>query len=208
MMMTKRSITSYGLYHFQVTAAIEEQKNFSRWSSVRKSFDSLFSSIRSVKKRDKVYKVQSVQNISNLYGSNESIFERKGSGKFNFIKSMQLKQKKRKSLSLEHLPYYSAAGEHIRVSNGNQSVTKRLSSLQPGYTEPDLSKLTSMALDQTLKGRVDSAEPVEDDQIPPPEPEESLDFVVSSKQTTGFELESLRVNNETDGLETGKALMW
>ena len=121
---------------------------------------------------------------------------------------MQLKTKKRKSLSLEHLPYYSSSGEHIRVSNGNQNITKRLASLQPGYTEPDISKLTSMALDQTLKGRVGSVEPVEDDQIPPPEPEESLDFVVSNKQTTGFELESLQVNNTTDGMETGKALMW
>ena len=144
--------------------------------------------------------------MSDLYGSNDSIFERKDSGKFKFIKSIQLKAKKRKSISLEHLPYYSSSGEHIRVTNGNQSATKHLSSLQPGYT--DISKLTSMALDHTLKGRVDSVEPVEDDQIPPPEPEESLDFVVSNKQTTGFELESLKINNTSDGMETGKALMW
>lgn len=65
-----------------------------------------------------------------------------------------------------------------------------------------------MAMDQTLKGRVDSVDPVDDDRIPPPEPEESLDYVVSNKQTTGFELESLQVNTALDGMETGKALMW
>ena len=94
------------------------------------------------------------------------------------------------------------------MSNGNQSSKKRLSALQPGYAKPDLSQITSMAMDQTLKGRVDSVDPVDDDRIPPPEPEESLDYVVSNKQTTGFELESLQVNTALDGMETGKALMW
>lgn len=153
--------------------------------------------------------MQSAQNFTTLYNSNDSILERKDSGKFNFIKSLQLKPKKRKSLSLEHLPYYASSGEVIQIpNNSNQTTKKRLSALQPGYTEPDLSKLTSMALDQTLKGRVDSVELVDDDLLPPPEPEESLDFVVSNKQTTGFELDSLKINNSVDGMETGKALMW
>lgn len=150
--------------------------------------------------------------MQDLMTSDDSFAQRRdSSGKFNIIKSLQLKTKKRKSLSLEHMPYFASSGEQIKVTNGTHSkgTVKTLSALQPGYTEPDIYKLTTMALDQTLKGHsVDDLEENPTNSKPTPKPEEALDFVVANKDTTGFELESLQVNDTLDGMETGKALMW
>ena len=93
--------------------------------------------------------------------------------------------------------------------NGGASLDsgKKLTSLQPGYSEPDISKFTAMALDGTLRG------------VPKPSPkptlksttqakEELLESLVATKDGTGFELESLQVNAKQDRVETGNALLW
>ena len=144
-----------------------------------------------------------------MLGSNGSYLHRQESSKFNITNPFPTK--KRKSLTLEHMPNFSSSGEQIKVKNntkGRKSTIKTLGSLQPGYTDPDIYKVTSMALDHTLKGKVNSSPQLDSKQKPKTRPEESLDYVVANKDQTGFELDSLQVNNTEDSLETGKALMW
>eukprot|EP00794_Sanderia_malayensis_P016763 gene16763-18457_t len=178
-----------------------QKQTSSKWSSVRESFGSFFSSLRS-KRREKMYEVTGLQGSERFPETKQESNKR-----FSFPKS--LPSKKRKSISLEHMPNFSSTGEQIKVTNSGKSeksTTKRLSQLQPGYTEPDIYKLTSMALDDTLKGKVtDSTDDVAINVEP--KPEESLDFIVSKKNTTGFHLDSLQVNNE-EQVETGSALMY
>ncbi len=139
-----------------------------------------------------------------MLGSDGSFHPKQDTKKFNISKSLPIK--KRKSISLEHMPNFSSSGEQIKVTNAGKSSVKKLTNLQPGYTEPDIYKLTSMALDHTLKGKMTSP-PQEPKQKPGPKPEESLDFVVANKDQTGLQLDSRQLNNHGHQLETRNARM-